>query len=174
MFCVPIKQQLILFTAVLHLVSLQLILLQLEFCKQRGRCFSLFSVVFTPFPPSHQVSVWVLPVISLLLANTVLSVQACLMHNHMMGEITWDPKKEDDREPLLVFILCDWRLLKETHAHACYIVHFDGPGSIPTTHTARKILFMYSFSGNCAAPPILSSTTTPPVNTCNIPPPTHG
>ena len=44
---------------------------------QRGQRV-LFSVVFTPPHPSHHGSVWVLPVISLLLANTVSPVQACL------------------------------------------------------------------------------------------------
>ncbi len=38
----------------------------------------LFSVVFTPSPPSHYGNVWVLPVISLLLTNTVSPVRACL------------------------------------------------------------------------------------------------
>ncbi len=38
----------------------------------------LFYVVFTPSPPSHHGSVWVLPVISLFLTSTVLPVQACL------------------------------------------------------------------------------------------------
>ena len=35
----------------------------------------LFSVVFTPSTPSHHGSVWVLPVISLLLINTVSPVR---------------------------------------------------------------------------------------------------
>ncbi len=39
----------------------------------------LFSVVFTPFTPSHHSSVWVPPVISLLLTNTVSPVRACLI-----------------------------------------------------------------------------------------------
>jgi hypothetical protein len=34
--------------------------------EQRGQCF-WFSVVFTPSSPNHQGSVWVLPVVSLLL-----------------------------------------------------------------------------------------------------------
>jgi hypothetical protein len=38
--------------------------------RQRGQCI-LFSVVFTPFHPSHHGSVWLLPVISILLAKAV-------------------------------------------------------------------------------------------------------
>ncbi len=45
---------------------------------QRGQCI-LFSVVFTPSPPSHHGSVWALPVISLLLTNTVSPVRAFLI-----------------------------------------------------------------------------------------------
>ncbi len=43
----------------------------------RGQ-FILFSVVFTPSPPSRQGSVWVLPDISLLLTRTISWVRACL------------------------------------------------------------------------------------------------
>jgi hypothetical protein len=45
--------------------------------SNKDQCI-LFSVVFTPSPSSHHGSVWVLPVISLLLTNTVLPVRACL------------------------------------------------------------------------------------------------
>jgi hypothetical protein len=45
----------------------------------------LFSVVFTPSPPSHHGSVWVLPVLSVLLTNTVSPV---LAYDHMMGEVS--------------------------------------------------------------------------------------
>ncbi len=65
---------------------------------QRGQ-FILFSVVFTPSPPGHHGSVWLLPVISLLLANTVSPVRACLI-------IWWErfcgTQKEDDRGPLSI------------------------------------------------------------------------
>jgi hypothetical protein len=37
-----------------------------------------YLVVFTPHPTSHHGNVWLLPVFSLLLANTVARVQACL------------------------------------------------------------------------------------------------
>ncbi len=43
--------------------------------QHQGQCI-LFSVVFTPSPPSHHGSVWVKPIISLLLNNTVSPVQA--------------------------------------------------------------------------------------------------
>ncbi len=56
---------------------------------QRGRCV-LFSAVFTPSPPSHHGSVWVLPVISLLLTNTISPVRTCLS---MIGEVSQDPKR---------------------------------------------------------------------------------
>ncbi len=52
--------------------------------NQWGQCI-LFSVVFTPYPPQpppligNHGSVWVLPVISLLLSNTVSPVRACLI-----------------------------------------------------------------------------------------------
>jgi hypothetical protein len=69
--------------------------------SNQGQCV-LFSVVFTPSPHS----VWVLPVISLLvLAKIVSPVRACPgmdLPNNMMGEVAWDPKKEDDRGPLRV------------------------------------------------------------------------
>jgi hypothetical protein len=61
----------------------------------------LFSVVFTPSPPSHghHGSVWLLYVISLLLTNTVSPVRACLI-------IWWErfrgTQKEDDRWPLSI------------------------------------------------------------------------
>ncbi len=48
----------------------------LQGTHQRRQCI-LFSVVFTHSPPSHLGSVWVLPVISLLL----------------MGGVSWDPKR---------------------------------------------------------------------------------
>ncbi len=51
------------------------------------------------FPPSHHSSVWLLPVISLLLNNTVLPVRTCL-------SIWWErfcgTQKEDDRGPLSI------------------------------------------------------------------------
>jgi hypothetical protein len=51
----------------------------------------LFSVAFTPPPPSHHGNVWLLPVISLLLTNTVSPVQAHLSYD---GEVSWDKKKK--------------------------------------------------------------------------------
>jgi hypothetical protein len=57
---------------------------------QLGQCI-LFTVVFTPFPPcSHHGSVWLLPVISLLLTNTVFPVRALPIY--MIGEVSWEPK----------------------------------------------------------------------------------
>jgi hypothetical protein len=44
----------------------------------RGHCI-LFSVVFTPSPPSHHGSVSVLPVVSLFLTNTVSPMRDCLI-----------------------------------------------------------------------------------------------
>ncbi len=49
-----------------------------EMWNPTGVCI-LFSVVFNPYPPSHHGRVWVLPVSSLLLTNTVSQVQACLI-----------------------------------------------------------------------------------------------
>ncbi len=56
-----------------------------------------FFVVFIPPPPSQHGSDWLLPVISLLLTNTVSPVRACLS--------TWlerfrGNQKEDERGPL--------------------------------------------------------------------------
>jgi hypothetical protein len=45
-----------------------------KYTSQWAQCI-LFSVVFTPSPPSHHGSVWLLPVISLLLTNTVSPVR---------------------------------------------------------------------------------------------------
>ncbi len=42
-----------------------------------GQCV-LFSVVFTPPPPSHHGSVWLLPVVSLLLTNAISRMRAFL------------------------------------------------------------------------------------------------
>jgi hypothetical protein len=39
--------------------------------------FVFFSLPYSPHAPSHHGSVWLLPVISLLLTNTVSSVRAC-------------------------------------------------------------------------------------------------
>ncbi len=50
----------------------------LDYLEQRGQCI-LFSVVFTPPPSSHHGTFWVLPVISLLLTNSVSPVRACLI-----------------------------------------------------------------------------------------------
>jgi len=46
-----------------------------------------------PLPPSshHGGSVWLLPVISLLLPNTESPGRG--VPNHMMGEVPWDPKR---------------------------------------------------------------------------------
>ncbi len=49
-----------------------------KFCFfRRGQCF-LFSVVFTPHSPATHDSICLLPVISLLLTNTVPPVRAFL------------------------------------------------------------------------------------------------
>jgi hypothetical protein len=45
---------------------------------RQKRPWILFSVVFTPSPSSHRGSVWVLPVISLLLNNTISPLRASL------------------------------------------------------------------------------------------------
>jgi hypothetical protein len=42
-----------------------------------------------PFPLSHHGSVWVLPVISLLLS----CIAGAGLPNHMMGEVSWDRKR---------------------------------------------------------------------------------
>ncbi len=48
-------------------------------------------------PPSHYGSIWVLPVISLLLTNSVLPVRACLI---MLQQRFRGTQKVDDRGPL--------------------------------------------------------------------------
>jgi hypothetical protein len=63
---------------------------------QRGQCILVFFVVFTPSPSSHHGSVWVLPVISLLLGLDLhcFAVAGLPIPNHMMGgEVSWDPKR---------------------------------------------------------------------------------
>ncbi len=55
----------------------------LSFRRTQGADVILFSVVFTPSPPSHFGRVWVLPAISLHRAGFL---------NHMMGKVSWDPK----------------------------------------------------------------------------------
>ncbi len=66
--------------------------------SQRGQ-FILFSVVFSPHPRSHHGSVWLLPVISLLLTNTVSLVRACLS---IWLERFRGSQKEDERVPLSI------------------------------------------------------------------------
>ncbi len=63
---------------------------------QRGQCI-LISVVLTPSPPSHLGSLWLLPVISLLLTNTVPPVRAsrCIWLERFRGT-----QKEDECGPL--------------------------------------------------------------------------
>ncbi len=57
----------------------------------QGGQYILFSVVFTHSAPSHHHgSVWLLPVISLLLTNTI---DGAGMPVHMIGEVSWEPKK---------------------------------------------------------------------------------
>ncbi len=59
-----------------------------------SRCPNVrFSITLIFVNLHHKVSlgVWVLPFISLLLTNTVSLVRASL--NHMMGEVSWDPKR---------------------------------------------------------------------------------
>jgi hypothetical protein len=51
--------------------------------------------------PSHHSSVWVLLVISLFLTNKVSLVRACLPIL-MIGEVSWDPKK-DQHGPLSIY-----------------------------------------------------------------------
>ncbi len=58
-----------------------------------------FSVVYAPYPLSHHGSVWVLPVISLLLTKLVSPVRACLI---LCWERFRGTQKEDDREPLSI------------------------------------------------------------------------
>ncbi len=60
------------------LASMMTIVMLFIYCNLRGQCI-LFSVVSTPSSPSCHSSVWVLPVISLLLTNTVSPVRACLI-----------------------------------------------------------------------------------------------
>ncbi len=67
----------------------------------------LFSVVFTPSLPSHHGSVWVLPVISMLLTNTVSPVQARIT---ICLESFRGTQKEDEFGPLSVHsILSGWK-----------------------------------------------------------------
>ncbi len=56
----------------------------------------VFSVVFTT-PPSQHGSVWLLPVISLLLTSTVSPVRACL---YILLDRFRGNQKEDERGPL--------------------------------------------------------------------------
>jgi hypothetical protein len=61
--------------------------------------YFIFCCLYPSPPPRHHGSVWVLPVISLLLANTVSPVRACLI-------IWWErfrgTQKADDRGPLSI------------------------------------------------------------------------
>jgi hypothetical protein len=74
----------------------------------------LLYVVFTPSPPSHHSSVWVLPIISLLLTNTLSPMRACL-------SICWErfrgTQKEDDRGPLIFNPLCSYQYRTLPHRH---------------------------------------------------------
>jgi hypothetical protein len=64
---------------------------------QRGQCI-LFSVVFTPSPPSHHGSVWVLPVISLLTLNRLAGLP-----NHIYNGRGFVGPKKKTIVGLLVF-----------------------------------------------------------------------
>ncbi len=57
---------------------------------QRGQCI-LFSVVFTPSSPRNLGSFRALPVLPLFLTNTANASAG--LTNHMMGEVSWDPKR---------------------------------------------------------------------------------
>jgi hypothetical protein len=70
---------------------------------QRGQRI-MFSVVFTPPPPCHHGIVWVIPVISLFLANTVSPVQACLTFT---GDISWEQYKK--KRAWASYLIPRWR-----------------------------------------------------------------
>jgi hypothetical protein len=68
--------------------------------RPRGQCI-LFSVVFTPSPPSHHGSVWVLPVIFLLVNKH--SIDGAGLPVLMIGlERFRGIQKDDDRGPLSI------------------------------------------------------------------------
>jgi hypothetical protein len=59
------------------------------YLPQRDKCTLFYVIVlFSPQPPRQCLS----PVISLLLTNTVSPVRG--FSNHMMGEVSWDPKRK--------------------------------------------------------------------------------
>ncbi len=103
------------------------------------KCFStstfilrsfLFYVVFIPSPPSHYGSVWVLPVISLFLTNTVSPVQACLTK---WWERFRGTQKEDECWPLLLVFNSLWRdpinvVMYIINVHAVYFPQFKKSG----------------------------------------------
>ncbi len=88
----------------------------------------LFYLVFTPSPSSHLGGDWVLPVISLLLTNTVSPVRACKI-------IWWErfrgTQKEDDCGPLSI----QSSLICNTHSLLSSILH----GSCPTRRDWRPL-----------------------------------
>ncbi len=79
-----------------------------------------FFVVFTPSSLSHYDSVWFLPVISLLLSNTVSPVRACLI-------IWWErfrgAQKEDGRGPLSIQSSLIYTTQYTYTVHANWYIH---------------------------------------------------
>jgi hypothetical protein len=111
---------------------------------QRGQ-FILFYVVFTSFPPSHHGSVWLLPVISLLLAKTVSPVRACLI---IWRERFRGNQKEDDRGPLSIQSSLLWMI----HEYTCVSISLDG-SYIYTIHTVLSIVPQISASFSLSLSP---------------------
>jgi hypothetical protein len=70
----------------------------IDMLNKQGQCILIY-VIFTPFPSSHQGSVWVLPVISLLLTSPLSQVWACPITRWERFRGT---QKEDDRRPLSI------------------------------------------------------------------------
>jgi hypothetical protein len=67
--------------------------------RERGQCI-LFSVVFTPFFSSHNARFRALSVVFNLNLHCIAGASLSI---HMMGEVSWDPKRRRSRTSYVVF-----------------------------------------------------------------------
>ncbi len=98
-----------------------------------------FSVVFTHPPPSHHGNVWLLPVISRVLANTVPAVQACI--SIWLERFRGSPK-EDERGPLSIQSSLAWEIYQPLTSKAGKIIPSYSSFNHPSSHLVSVFCHM--------------------------------